>query len=169
MKSFFALDIGPASQYSIGEWRKRTIRPAGRAVPMANFHITLNFLGEITPQQLRRLCTEADRIKAVKIELHLDKPECFPASGLFWLAPSNVPSVLIELVKKLRKVSKKSGIKTSRKPFRPHLTLFRNYRARSALPVLDPGFPISCDGFVLFQSIMGRKEVRYQAIRRWTP
>lgn len=169
MRSFFALDIDPATQCSIETWRSRMIRPMGRAVPAANFHITLNFLGEITPQQLHRLCVEADRIKAAKIELRLDKPEYFPASGLLWLAASEVPAVLMDLVKALRKVSKKSGIQTSRKSFRPHLTLFRNYHTRPALLGLEPGFSISCDGFVLFQSVMGRKEVRYEAVRRWTP
>ena len=47
MRAFFALEIEPEIQYAIEKWRDRTMLPAGRAVPAANFHITLHFLGSI--------------------------------------------------------------------------------------------------------------------------
>lgn len=167
MKIFFALEIDPTVCHAIEVWRDRTIYALGRAVPAANFHLTLNFLGEITDQQLQRLYAEVEYVNAPTIELHMDTSGYFPAPGIFWIAPSSTPAALTELVAQLRRASRKAGIKTSRKAFQPHITLFRNYRARPMLPTPEPSFDVCCDGFVLLQSVAGRHGVRYHTVRCW--
>ena len=167
MRAFFALDIDPAIQHAIARWRDRTMLPAGRAVPAANFHITLNFLGDVDPRQLDRLCAEAGQINESGFELRLDTPGYFPGPGVFWIGPGDIPAPLTALARSLRKAGGKAGVKVARKPFAPHLTLFRNCRARPPLPTRAPGFDIPCDGFALFESLTGPKGVRYQLVRRW--
>lgn len=168
MRTFFALDIAPQIQCAIEKWRDRTMLPAGRAVPSANFHITLHFLGDIVPRQLDRLCAEADQVNQSEFELRLDTPGYFPAPGIFWIGPGDLPAGLTELVRRLQKAGKKAGVKTPRKSFAPHLTLFRSCRARPPLPTQPPDFDIACDGFALFESIAGHHGVRYQLVRRWS-
>ena len=167
MRAFFALDIAPEIQYAIEKWRDRSMLPAGRAVGVANFHITLHFLGDVAPRQLERLCIEAGQINASQFELRLDKPGYFPGAGIFWIGPGEVPAPLTELARGLRKAAQKAGMKIPRKPFAPHLTLFRGCRARPPLPTPAPGFDIPCDGFALFESRTGPKGVRYELLRRW--
>ncbi len=167
MRAFFALDIDPALQCAIENWRDRTMLPAGRAVPAANFHITLHFLGVIDPRQVDRLCAEAGQLNAGRFALRLDTPGYFPKPGIFWIGPRVIPVALTELAGGLRKAGKKAGVKIPRKPFAPHLTLYRNCRARPPLPTLPPAFDLPCDGFALFQSITNHKGVRYEVIQRW--
>lgn len=167
MRAFLALDIPPPLQHAIECWRGRTMLPAGRAVPAANFHITLHFLGDITPRQLDRVCAEAGRIRAERFDLVLDQPGYFPRPGIFWIGPGQVPGALTNLAAALRRVGRKAGIAAPRKPFEPHLTLFRNCRARPPLPTGNPDFRLPGDGFTLFQSITGHKGVRYQPLHRW--
>ncbi|MDD9857339.1 MAG: RNA 2',3'-cyclic phosphodiesterase [Gammaproteobacteria bacterium] len=167
MRAFLALDIPPPIQHAIERWRDRQVVAAGRAVPAANFHITLHFLGDITPRQLERLCLDAGRIRAQRFDLVLDQPGYFPRPGIFWLGPGQVPGALTDLAAALRRVGRKAGIAAPRKPFQPHLTLFRNCRARPPLPTGNPDFHLPCDGFTLFQSVTGHKGVRYQPLHRW--
>ena len=167
MRAFFALDIAPDIQCAIERWRNRTMLPAGRAVPAANFHITLNFLGDIAPAQLDRLCVEAGQIHAPELELRVDTPGYFPRPGIFWIGPRETPPDLTALVAHLRRASKKAGIKTPRKPFEPHITLFRNCQTRPPLPTQPPDFTLPCNNFTLFQSLTNHKGVRYQAVHRW--
>lgn len=170
MRAFFALDIDPAMQHAIADWRDCAMPPVGRAVPPANFHITLHFLGNITAEQFPRLCAEAERIAAPKMALHLNESGYFPKPSVFWIAPAEIPADLLALAATIRKASRRAGLRTPtpRKSYQPHLTLFRNCRARPPLPTRNPDFDLTCDGFALFRSVFGRKGVRYEVVRRWT-
>ncbi|MGR3913933.1 MAG: RNA 2',3'-cyclic phosphodiesterase [Gammaproteobacteria bacterium] len=167
MRAFFALDIAVARQYAIEKWRARALPPLGRAVPAANFHITLHFLGEINARQFELLCSAAAGITPPRIQLRLDMPGYFPRPGIFWIGPAVVPPELPELARALRKAGRKAGIAAARRRFEPHVTLFRNCRAAPPLPAPPPCFDIACDGFALFESRATQKGVRYQVMRRW--
>ena len=171
MRTFFAINIATEIQYAIAQWRERAMLPTAsvsRPVVAANFHITLHFLGDIAPRPLERLCAAVDQINASRFELRLNTLGYFPAPGIGWLGSDDIPAELNQLVRALQKVGRSIGVKTPRKTFVPHLTLFRNCRARPALPISAPDFDITCDGFALFESIAGRKGVRYQLVRRWS-
>lgn len=179
MRAFFAIEVAPEIQYAIEKWRDRAMPPAGRAVPAANFHITLGFLGRIDTRQLDRLCVEVDQINAAGFRLCLDKPGYFPGAGIFWIGATDIPAALPELAARLRKAGRKADRKArgkmagkmeiarARRPFEPHITLFRNCRTRPPLPALAPGFDLACDGFALFESIANHKGVRYEIVHRW--
>lgn len=168
MRAFFALEIDPAVRHAIEAWRDSTIPPMGRAVPAANLHITLNFLGDVTDQQLHRLYAEVEQIKPFTIELHLNQTGYYPTVGIFWIAASSTPARLTTLVARLRHASSMAGIKTSRKTLRPHITLFRNYRAKVMWCTSHPSFRVRCDGFVLLQSVIAPHHgAHYQTVRSW--
>jgi len=113
------------------------------------------------------LCMEAGRIRAECFDLVLDQFGYFPRPGIFWIGPGQVPGALTDLAAALRKAGRKAGIAAPRKPFAPHLPLFRPCRARPPLPTGHPGFHLPCDGFTLFESIPGHQGVRYQPLHRW--
>ncbi|MGR3985003.1 MAG: RNA 2',3'-cyclic phosphodiesterase [Gammaproteobacteria bacterium] len=167
MRAFFALDIAVARQYAIEKWRAHALPRLGRAVPAANFHITLHFLGEINARQFELLCIAAGEIAPPRIELRLDTPGYFPRPGIFWIGPARIPAELPQLARALRRAARKAGIARAHRRFEPHLTLYRNCRARPPLPAPPPCFDIACDGFALFESRGGEKGVRYQVMRQW--
>lgn len=176
MRAFFALDIARPVQDAIGAWRDRTVVAAGRAVRPANFHITLHFIGELGARQLDLLCAEAERIRFDAFDLQLDQCGWFARPGIFYISPGEAPAALIDLAAAARKASRMAARKAgansqqprqSRKPFTPHVTLFRNCRARPPLPAAPPAFNIAFDAFALFESIASRDGVRYQPLHRW--
>ena len=48
MRTFFALELLGKTAIQVSDWRDRQFGPVGRAVPPANFHITLAFIAELT-------------------------------------------------------------------------------------------------------------------------
>jgi len=177
MRVFFALDISPPLQDAIARWRARAVAAAGRAVRPGNFHITLHFLGDIAPRQLDLLCAEAERIRADAFDLRLDQCGWFPRPGIFHLCPGDIPASLAELAAATRKAARNAERQSarqagaaapkSRKPYSPHLTLFRHCRVRPPLPTARPDFTVACDGFTLFESVAVADGVRYQPLQHW--
>ena len=167
MRIFFALEIPDTTQVAIARWRDLVLPGLGRAVPPANFHITLDFLGDMTPTVLDRFVNAADGITPPCFDLTLVNVGYFAKAGVYWTAPSSTPRALNELVRSIRKVSRKAGLKTDTRPYQPHLTLYRKCASRPPLPAEPASFEIHCRGFTLFESITGAKGVRYDAIQRW--
>lgn len=173
MRVFFALEIPRPARDAIADWRDRHAAAGGRAVAAENFHITLHFIGDVEARQLDWLCAEAERIRAMPFELALDQCGWFARPGIFYIGPGDAPAALIDLAAAARKISRIAARKAhaasrqSRKLFTPHVTLFRNCRARPPLPTARPAFNIAFDGFTLFESVAGRDGVRYQPLQRW--
>ena len=167
LRLFFALEIAESQRADIQRWCRRTLPAVGRPVAPQNYHITLAFLGDVTDSVAEGLTMDCRRIDFVPFRLELDRTGYFPKSGIYWIGPSRVPGELTALVKGLRKVSRKHRIKTDRRPFQPHLTLFRNCIRRPPAPVEPPGFALDCSGFTLFQSEFAATGVRYHPLRTW--
>jgi len=173
MRAFFALDIPPPVQHAIARWRGRAVVAGGRAVPAANFHMTLHFVGDIEARQVDALCAEAARIRFAPFDLQLDQCGWFAKPGIFYIRPGDTPAALADLAKAARKASRVAARKTaaaapkSGKQFTPHITLHRNCRARPPLPTSRPNFALECDGFTLFESLTVADGVRYQPLQHW--
>ena len=60
MRLFYALEVPGELAVAIADWRQQQLPPAGREVPLANFHITLAFLGEVAENRLEQLCTDTE-------------------------------------------------------------------------------------------------------------
>jgi len=162
-------------QHAVDRWGGQA-PAAGRAVPAANFHITLHFVGHIEARELELLCAEAARIRMRAFALRLDSCGWFARPGIFYLSPGEVPAALVDLAAATRKATRiaarKAGASSkrprqSRKRYSPHLTLYRQCRARPPLPAAPPDFTVECDNFTLFESITVTDGVRYQALQSW--
>lgn len=165
---FFAIEVPADIQQQIIQWRTQCFDDTtGRPVQARGLHITLAFLGEISAEKTRALCTLAGRIQQPGFVLHVDDAGHQPRSQVIWLGPKHSPRGLLQLAALLRAQAARSGCSQSLYPYHPHMTLFRQTRQHVILP--PPGFSWRWDvsDFVLYESRFDKGATRYRAIGRW--
>jgi 2'-5' RNA ligase len=140
-------------------------------VPPANFHITLAFVGEIGNLTLERLCLSVDEWLAGKsvsgADFDLDRVGYWPKPGIYWLGCCSCPQQLAGLAERLKGIAASVGGKRDRKPFQPHVTLYRRCSGAPAAPSTALSIPVSYRHFSLFESIQGKSGVSYHVLQDW--
>lgn len=160
---FFALWPDEAVRRGIVESRKRLGAISRRRVPDHNLHLTLAFLGDRPAGELADIETAADTLSASAFDLVLDRFGWFARAGVVWLG-GEAPEAARTLAAGLGEAVGALGIDLDRRPFRPHVTLFRKVRRRPGLPAPEPlDWPVR--DFVLVESIPGWS---YQVLRTWS-
>lgn len=168
---FFGLEPDAETCRGIADWRDRQTSCDGQAVPAANFHITLAFVGELDDAALERLSRAADVWFAQGVAhggaLTINDAGYWPRPGIFWLGPTHWPESLQQLSQKLGLLAGAVGSKRDRRPFHPHITLYRRCRIAPAAPLQLPTFTLRYRHCTLFESRQGRQGVSYQALLDW--
>lgn len=171
MRLFFALPVDIENKLAIEHWRNRVFPPDIRPVPIDNFHITLNFLGEVKASSLDRLCEGATellaRLSLKRFRIEIDQCAYWSGSGILWIGPEQWPDELDQLQRKLASLAHTLGVAQSKRPYQPHITLFRS-KAALPKPLLEPSFTLEADEVVLFESIQKKQGVQYECIEHWT-
>lgn len=171
MRLFFALEPEQRSAVDIASWRDRQLPLAARPVPLANLHITLAFLGEISVHRLERLCLSVEeylRRKPVSGgRLNLDQVGYWPKPRICWLGPTQWPAELNQLAEGLERLGNAEGGKRKRSPFQPHITLYRACENAPPAPASPPSFSFDYQDFALMESRQGRRGVSYHPLAHW--
>ncbi len=168
MRLFFGLDPAADDKRAIDSWRSRMATAEGRPVPAGNFHVTLAFLGEIPERQLERLGDAVDRLDLPEAdELCLDRVGYWPRPGIFWVGPGAPPAPLSTLAGQLARIAQGLGARRDRRPFVPHVTLYRDCRQPPPAPVEPPRLRLRYRGVTLFASRPTRDGVRYEPLANW--
>jgi 2'-5' RNA ligase len=171
MRVFFALQPDPQFAVNLSTWRDRQFSHPGRAVPAANFHLTLAFIGEIQPRFLETLCQDVDRwcerSAPTGGSLQLDQTGYWHRPGIYWLGPGEWPDSLQQLAGGLRSIAARHGGKRERKRFQPHITLFRGCQSAPPAPATPPRLSLTYAEFHLFESLPGRQGVSYSPLQQW--
>jgi len=124
LRVFFALVPDAATQASIGELaRDVAARARGRAVPDANIHLTLAFIGNVAVERIGTLRDIVDALPREPFVLDLDCVGTFHRSELAWVAPSRVPAPLVALQSQLAAALRESNFPVEERPFHAHVTL----------------------------------------------
>ncbi len=156
---------------SLADWRERSIRCDGRAVPIANFHLTLAFLGELQPARLDQLLDSADRLLEAHMgnnrSMMIDQVGYWPKPGIYWAGPSTWPDAVGQLADALRRLVVQFGARRERTAFQPHITLFRRCQTPPAAPSVAPAIELAAASIALFESRQGREGVSYQRLAEW--
>lgn len=145
-------------------------RMPGRAVPPANWHLTLRFLGDTGAEQHRRLGDELRRMEPVPpFALSLERLGAFPRAArasVLWVGAADGADELRALAARIEAAAVRAGFAPVPKPFSPHLTLSRvNPPAdlRRAIEAAAPfGGRMAVDAVVLFRSHLGGGPPRYE-------
>ena len=65
MRAFFAIEPPAQIKLAIDSWREKALPTFVKAVPPANFHITLAFLGQVNDVQLESLIQQSDALASI--------------------------------------------------------------------------------------------------------
>ena len=159
---FFALWPDEAIRAGVVARREKLGRVSRRQVPDQNLHLTLLFLGDQPTDRIDAIKASAGRIEADACTLTLVRFGWFPRAGVTWLG-GEAPAELDALAVALKSAMAPLGLTFDVRPFRPHVTLFRQVRRRPHFPEIEPlEWPVS--EFALVESIPGQP---YQVLRKW--
>jgi 2'-5' RNA ligase len=141
-------------------------RGGARVMRPASLHLTLAFVGAVTPSQIPLLEEIAGAVRAESFELSLDRLGFWPQRGILWAGCRQTPAPLRRLAGALVADLRAAGFAVDHRSgadLVPHVTLAR--RARSAsLPRL--GTPISwqVDDFALVESHLHPSAASYKTL-----
>lgn len=161
---FFALPLDELAPQLI-TWRDGRPWP-GQAVPQANLHLTLAFLGEADEQQCAHLLAMAERQHCPPLNITLDRSGWFGRARAAWVGPREWPNELTVLARALRRHGERIGLGNGEQGYTPHVTLSRKAsEAPAAIPA--PAFLLQATRFCLYQSVSTEQGVSYQPLACW--
>lgn len=137
-----------------------------RAIPAVNLHVTLAFLGSVAEESVRDVIEAANEVQAEPFELTLDRVESFRPAQVAWLRVAEIPPALEMLVQRLRLALAARQIEVDDKPFKPHVTIARNWRDRRLNQRIGP-FAWAVRAFVLVESKTGEQGSEYRILQTW--
>jgi 2'-5' RNA ligase len=112
----------------------------GRAIPARNLHVTLAFIGAVSPQRVDALA-EAGTLcvrEIGAIDMSLARIGGAHNGELVWLAPALLPRELVVLHERLDALLAERGLPVEAREFRPHVTLARRCARRVRPPTIEP-------------------------------
>ncbi len=165
MRLFFALWPDEGVRAQLAHWaRELHAACGGRPTRPENLHVTLAFLGSVEEAQVAEVERAADSVALRPVSLVLDGPGYWKHNRIAWAGASVVPPELESLVSELRGALGESRIRFDAKPFVSHVTLLRDAREPSPMPVFDP-IEWRLDGFALVRSVTLPKGTRYEVLK----
>jgi len=141
LRAFFALWPDERARVRLARLAVDVAREAnGRATPARNLHVTLAFVGAVSPQRVDALCEAgAQAVRGIgAIDVSLERVGGAHGGELVWLAPAALPRELVELHETLDALLAERGFATEAREFRPHVTLARRCARRVRLPAIAP-------------------------------
>lgn len=168
MRYFFGLAPGSQTKLAIDQWREKNFTSIQGPVPIVNFHITLAFLGQLSPPQLNQLYQRMDNLESLpRCAMTLNQVGYWPKPKALWLGAEQTTAALSIIVKTLTRIAHQCHIDLQKRPYIPHLTLFRKCQHNPPAALIQPEFSCDFDQFHLFESVSTSHEVRYQCRASW--
>ncbi len=182
-RAFLGLPLPTTLRTHLAELQDRFRRTGLRAswVAPENFHITLQFLGNITHENLgtldQALTEPLGKVSA--LQLGLDRVEAYPSSERVngvWVGTRTLRGDMGAVVPLIRSAAREIGLKSEERAFHSHVTLFRLRRGRAshkglhdALASANP--PVSDDFWVdavaLWRSELRRGGAVYHCLKEY--
>ena len=162
---FFALPVSDAQRRALAQWRRGLQLRSGKPVPVANFHVTLLFLGDVDAAQVPAICAAVDQLAlpATAPRLLLDRLQVWQRASALVLEAQQTPPALLQLVYSLEQALLPLGVEAADRDYRPHLTLARDYRGQPPEASSAPDFYLAARHFTLYESRKGA----YWPLAQW--
>ena len=140
MRVFLALWPGTRAQEQLeAEARLMAAEFGGRPMPAAKIHLTLVFLGELTPERAMEVFEVARAVRWAPFMARLDRWGGFRRSKVGWAGSARPASELLDMQARLEAGLRAAGFALEERPFAPHVTLVRKVErpvaAREMVPV----------------------------------
>jgi len=161
---FFALWPDADTRSRLARATKDAVRRSGgRAIAKDRLHVTVAFLGNLTPAGLET-ASSVPPIRVGAFALVLDTVGTFAASRTLWLGARSVPSALTELEHRLWDALGAKGFIREQRIYWPHMTLAR--RARAVDAQIDP-VEWQVAELALVESLPSGRNVHYEPLQTW--
>ena len=138
----------------------------GVAIPPANFHVTLAFLGAVPEESLERIRAVGAQLCGAPFEFVLDTIESWSAAGVLCLTATQPAPTLLSLAARLRFSLLEQQVDSAPQEFRPHVSLARAPSAQIDAPIGPMIWPV-CE-VVLVESSSAARGSEYRILDRWT-
>lgn len=149
----------------------------GRTMARATLHLTLAFIGGVTPEEMPKLQAVAEAVvveltaagHCLDFDLVLDKLAAWQHKHIVWLGSSQLPPALPALAEALHRRLTEAGYTLEARPFAAHITLLRN--AACGTPLIQPQPVLWSNrgdhgGFVLVRSCPDAGGAHYRILSR---
>ena len=168
VRVFFALWPNAAERAALAAWQL-PLRGlcGGRAMPDANLHNTLVFVGNVAEHRLEALQLAAQEVEAERFELRFDLARYWGHNHIVFAAPHAVPLQLAQLVHDLEQRLERHRFRFDRRDYKPHVTLLRHAKW-SDVPLPEmPSVQWPVHDFVLVQSPRDEGDSQYRVLARF--
>lgn len=135
---FFAIWPTPEIAALLNAWsRTAQVECGGRVTLPANIHLTLAFVGDVSPGRAKRLAECGRRAGGAAHSLALEEARYWKHNRVVWAGPRVIPPALGLLAQALTQELIAADFPTEAREFNAHVTLIRQAR----LPRTLPGLP----------------------------
>ena len=166
MRLFFALVPPPSTVAALAAVATAVRCGQCRAVPPANFHVTLTYVGRVDAAAHAACERAAQGVRAESFVLAFASSGWFERARVAWLGVTRTPDALAALVAALRAALDGAGVAYDRKAFRCHLSIAREVRV-APQPARVPAVAWSVREFALVESVSDGGGVRYVTRAKW--
>jgi 2'-5' RNA ligase len=158
---FFAAWPPAATAAALEGWAKKL---EGRVVAAAKIHLTLAFLGPVTPEKAHEV---ARSIKGRAHALPIEKAQYWKHNRIVWAGPRETPAALGALVEALHRELRQAGYALEERPFAAHVTLARSAppQPRELAPLPQVEWPVN--ELTLVRSTNSPKGSTYEVVERF--
>ena len=140
-----------------------------------SWHITLQFLGNVSPEQYARLTERLRTVHAPPVPIHVGELGLFDRAGVLFAGVELTPQLVL-LQQRVMEATAGCGFVAEDRPFHPHITLARGkgQGRGSSLAALKDGMAIRAPfsrfmarEFVLYESHLGATGSKYEMRERY--
>jgi 2'-5' RNA ligase len=140
-----------------------------------SWHITLQFLGNTTPEQYPCLIARLGELRFPPVPIHPGELGIFDRAGIFYAAIDPTPQ-LISLQQRVVSATAFCGLEPESRPYHPHITLARSKASNRARQLRDlqslvgvqPRFPrFTAQEFRLYESHLSSAGSTYAVRHRF--
>jgi len=173
MRLFFAIWPPEPTATALHHWAVAAQAVVGgRAIAVANIHLTLAFLGSVPAERVevaigagRRVAGELAE-RAEPLALPITEARYWPRSHIVWVGPKEAPAPLAALGADLGRALSEAGFAPDSRELVAHVTLLRDVPRLRGLPDLPKvEWPIT--EFVLARSVTGAAGSVYTILARF--
>jgi 2'-5' RNA ligase len=161
---FFALWPDEVTREALARLLSSIPSQPGRQVAVSNLHITLAFIGNVDDAMSECLQARAEKVRGAPFSMTMSTLGYFRRAKVLWLGPDSCPLPLQSLVAQLNAKLASCGYRPDKRPFSPHLTLFRKAALGKLHTEIDP-LRWKIGGFSMVRSSIFPRGAEYHVIR----
>jgi 2'-5' RNA ligase len=175
MRLFIGMPLSPTviDELRAASARLRSSADGLRWTASESWHITLQFLGNTTPEQYACIVASLRALHSPPVAISLEALGCFDRAGILFAGIRLAPELLL-LQKRITTATQPCGFVPESRPYQPHITLARAKGQKSGISELkakirrQPDFTrFVAHEFLLYESFLSSAGARYEVRERF--